>query len=518
MHLLQTPVHPRRRFQQQTPISCLTDELLETIFQFHVTWTYSQRVKNAEELLKLTHVCQWWRALALACPSLWRNIEVCRPHLAQEYLKRRGPSGPISFLSSPGQHLPKLQDFERLIRYANRMQHVDVAFGPADMRLFLYRLGPQFNDVSSMRLIQVSADGPAEELHLARDLASLRQLALDGVTVNWNSIFNLTALVLCRLRGPKAPSMSDLQLIFNNNPGLEEVSVHDVAVKPSDTTHLAEAPHRLRLLRLSMPSSSTVSIISGLFIPASTRIEIRTWGATDQITSIFPVHNGRLHSFISITKDSTLSIRSRKITIRHTESLPFSDHYVRLVIEVTQNISVAILPILPKVFDLSLLTTLEVDFMHPDLLRPDACRESLKITRQFLASLFNLVTLRVCQALADIVAPLLGESASFPGVAVPRLTRLSFGDPSQMWWNFPTTANGDPAGGWLQPIAMGLRARRALTFTKLGTLEFIGIGHIDRNSTNLLLPFVDNIFNSVLCPGNSPCPVCSRGPNLRAGW
>jgi hypothetical protein len=398
------------------------------------------------------------------------------------------------------------------------MRQLDVAFLPADMRFFIYRMGPYFRDVLSMRLIQTSAEGPSQELRMAHDLSSLRQLSLDGVTVNWGSIFNLTVLVLCKLRGSKAPSMSDLRLLLRNSTSLEQISMDNVVLKPSDTTHLIEALPRLRLLRLSMSPSCTRSIILRLLIPASTRIEIRTWDDYDQIASVFSGDNGRIHPFVGVTKDSTLSICPRRIIVRHSESRPFSDHYIRLVIEVPRIISEKILPAVSKVFDLYRLTTVELDFMHPDFFRPDAAEESIMITRKFLRSLFSLVTLRVCQALADIVAPLLGEAPSFPSVVAPRLTWLSFGDPHQMWWGFPTAMNGDPKGGWLNPVAMGLHARSILTRTKLENLEFAGVGHINRDSVGLLLPFVDNIVNSVVCPVHPSCAICSQGPNFRAGW
>jgi hypothetical protein len=393
-----------------------------------------------------------------------------------------------------------------------------VALMPSDMRLFILRMGPYFGNVLSMHLSQASKAGQHEEIHMSHELSSLTRLTLDGVTVKWNSRFNLTTLVLCRLYGSKSPSMAELQLIFRNNPRLESISLDRVALKSSVIRpHVDELP-RLRLLRLSMPPSCTWHIIARLQIPPSARIKIRTWNDNLQITSIFPICNGRLHPFITLTKDSTLSLRPRSIIIRHSESQPFSTRDVPLVIELPQSISVTLFPTISKVFDLFRLTTLELDFMHPDFLRAEAVQESLTITCKFLESVFNLVTLRVCQALADIVAPVLGELASFPSAICPRLACLSFGDPQQMWWDFPTATNGDVAAGWLKPVVTSLQARFALTRTKLKTLEFIGVGHINRDAANLLFPFVDVIVNLVLCPASPSCIVCSKGSSRRAGW
>src|ERR1700720_118219 len=114
-------MHPRRVHQRQAPIGCLIDDILEIIFDIHVTRVYNEETKNAKNVLKLTHVCGWWRDVALACPQLWSNIQVCQPCLAREFLSRRGPSGPISLVSSAGQLLPMIQEFESLLLCKERI-------------------------------------------------------------------------------------------------------------------------------------------------------------------------------------------------------------------------------------------------------------------------------------------------------------------------------------------------------------------------------------------------------------
>ena len=513
-----TAVQRRREFQQNVALGCLADAILESIFEHYVAWAYQGATKNAKELLKLTHVCRRWRKLALACPRLWCNIDVCCPRLAQEFLIRGGTSSPITFVSSPGQRLPKLGDFEKLLRTADRVRQVDVALLPADMRLFLYRFSPHFGNILAMRVIQAPAGDPAEEIHIHRDLPFLRLMLLDGVTMRWNSTFNLTVLGLCRVYGTKAPSMLDLQLMLRNNPQLEWLALDRVSLRPSGTTtRIVELP-RLRTLRLLMPPNCTGRIIAGLRIPPTAQTMIRIWDDNDQITSVFPVSEGRRHPSVKCTRGWTLSIRTRTIIVRNSQLPPFSDHKAPLKIEFPHNICVTMFPVITQVFDLFLLTTLELDFMHPDFSRPEAIQESTAVTQNFLAPLLNLETLRVCQALADILAPVLGECSSFLNVICPRLSCLSFGDPRQMWWNFPTTMNGDATEGWLKPVATGLRARHTLTRAKLEVLQFIGVGHINRDAANHLLFYVENIINSVLCPVNSFCSICAHGPSSRAGW
>jgi hypothetical protein len=504
------------------PLGYLTDAILETIFELCVVWAYFGATKHAKELLKLTHVCWWWREVALACPRLWCNIEICHPRLAEEFLNRRGTTGPIVFVSSPGDRLPKLGDFERLLHTADRVCQLDVVLPPADMRLLLYRLGAHFEHILAMRLIvEAPAGAPVnDEVHIkSKDLPCLRQLLLDGVTMNWSFISNLTVLSLCGLSGTKALLMSELQVMFRNNPRLEWLALDEVALSPSDTTnHVGELP-RLHTLRLSMPPRCTRRIMAGLRIPPSAQTIIRIWGDNDYIMSVFPESDGKQHAFVKFKEDWTLSIRSRRIIVQHSKSRPFSNNKAALEMEVPQHICVTTFPTIAQTFDLLLLTTLELDFMHPDFIPREAIKESLAVTRKFLRPLLNLKTLRVCQALADILAPVLGECISlFPDMMCPSLACLSFGDPHQMWWNFPTAVNGDTTEGWLKPVATSLQARRTVTQTKLKTLEFIGVGHINRDATSHLLPFVENIVNSVSCPVDTLCAICAQGPSWRAGW
>jgi hypothetical protein len=508
----------RRTVQWNGPTGRLVDDILEVIFYLHVMEVYSQPAKDANEVLKLSHVCGWWRDIALASPRLWSYIDVCQPRLSREFLNRRGKSGPIAFVSSLGQQLPSLPDFEDLLRFADRVRHINVALIPANMRLFIYRMRPFFGNILTLHLIQTSAGGALEEIHMNHKLPSLTQLSLDGVTMDWNTKFNLTHLVLCRLHGPKAPSMAELQLILMKNPRLEKICLDRVFLMPSDLPRDTLKLPRLRLLMLSMTPSSAGRIISGLLIPPSAQLKIKLWEDNGQLTTVFRAYKGQPHPFIAITNDSTLSLRPRKIVVRQSESHPFSDYDVPLSIELPQNTSVTIFPTLSTVFDILRLTTLELDFMHPDFLRAEAVQESLAVTRKFLESALNLLTLRVCQALAAIVADVLGENTSFPKPICPGLIWLSFGDPHQMWWDFPTAINGDIAGGWLQPIVMCLQARHALTRSKLETIEFVGVGHINRDAIGLLFHVVNNIINSVLCPTSPPCMICSIGPRHCAGW
>ena len=409
-------------------------------------------------------------------------------------------------------------EFGVLLRSAERVRQLDVALLPADMRLFILRMKDYFTNISKMRLIQTTTKQPFEDIHIPHALPSLTQLSLEGVTVRWNSGFKLTVLELCRLSGSKAPSVKELQLMFSNNPQLEKISIDRVFFRPSNISTLVhELPH-LRILRLAVLSSCTGHILAGLKTPTFAQIKIKIWDENRHMTSVFPMRCGQFHPCVTLAKTSTLSIRPRRIIIRHSDTPPFSERDVPLVIELSQSTSVAIFPTVSSVFSLFHLTTLELDFMHPDFFHPEAAQESLLFTRNFLSPLLNLVTLRVCQALADILVPVLGESTIFPLAVCPRLAWLSFGDPRQMWWDFPAATNGSIAGSWLGPIIVGLQARHTITRAKLETVEFVGVGHISRDAANHLSPFVDNIFNSVLCPTPPPCTVCSKVPSRHVGW
>lgn len=80
-------------FNELTPISRLPPEILTKIFLMHVS-RYTEfpptRRWMPRRWISFSHVCQYWRSVAIACPMLWRSIYFpsTSPGLISEFLAR----------------------------------------------------------------------------------------------------------------------------------------------------------------------------------------------------------------------------------------------------------------------------------------------------------------------------------------------------------------------------------------------------------------------------------------------
>ena len=77
--------------REPASISSLPPELLAVIFELALISKRRVQYKLPFEVV-LSHVCSFWRAVAIATPSLWRRIDIysSRPDCAVSYLQRSG--------------------------------------------------------------------------------------------------------------------------------------------------------------------------------------------------------------------------------------------------------------------------------------------------------------------------------------------------------------------------------------------------------------------------------------------
>jgi len=67
-------------YNSSQPVNHLPPEILAHIFEaVQICWNltlrpFGKETKRANEWLRVTHVCRYWRRVALSTPSLWTNI------------------------------------------------------------------------------------------------------------------------------------------------------------------------------------------------------------------------------------------------------------------------------------------------------------------------------------------------------------------------------------------------------------------------------------------------------------
>jgi len=474
---------------QMSHISKLPDEMLEAIL-----CVYSDTRLDAALLLVCTHVCRWWRYVALSSPRLWRYIDVCRPHLALLSLTRSGSSVPLSVVSSSGAILP--WNWVLLHPYAARIHEIDLDMLYFDIRRVMFGIGKSCPKLHSLRIISRGKGGDQDDSELQCDMPSLRRLSLDGVSLKWGSLTNLTHLSLWDLCAVHAPSLHQLHSILRHSPRLESLSLAFLEHAPSMQldTQVVELPLLLDI-HLCLCPAFTTSLLASLSIPLSAHLRVGsslTHSSYDGLLSLFPKIDGTPYPHLCITKHSKLSIQLREILLHQSETYPFANASSKpeLIINMPRPIpaySWILSNVVPRLFDLFHLTTLELDIVWA----VDISRVAVALYN-LLTATPNLKTLRASQHGAECLSMVLGRPGSDRfefEVLCPSLSLLSFGAPDQMWWDFPLR--------WLNPLVACLEARAACTGARLKTIEFLGQGRIEQMSAQVLAPFVEEIVDSI---------------------
>ena len=458
--------------------------MLRNIFIASAEEIYLEQLQVVGYVLGLAAVCSRWRAIALTYRPLWRYIDIYRPRLASLFLNRLGPSSRVIYVSS-GTHRSPPFDFTMVSHCADRVEAIDLSVTLGEMRAFIHHTDLHLDSISDLRLrITSSIESP---LHITLPLSSVSHLSLEGVTANWGALWNLTHLHLCQIHGRFSPSLADLRSILRLSTSLHTLVLDRVSLSLSEIVFYEYRRH-LRLLRVDLHPWCAKRIISGIRLPLDALLDVRA--RADDLEEIFVESE---HRHLSTPRHTMLFLGPRKIVLGRSGSEAFSEHGARMVIRLTANMNVRVLEPISKIFMFNNIKTLDMHFMHPD--RKDLA-ETIWIFRGFFNRLHSLATLRVSQALAGIIVPILGELSTDDEVICPKLWWLSLGDPDQLWWGFPTAPSGSLDGGWLEPIVEGLRER--CRYQAMGVVEFLGRGRIEFGYAHMRLgDFVGRLENKL---------------------
>ena len=371
---------------------------------------------------------------------------------------------------SSGSHRSSPIEFQAISRCANRVNSMDLHLPSAEMRQVLQDPGLSLENVSQLRLRTTSPESGM--IHLQVAPPSLSCLILEGVTIKWSAISNLTHLHLCKIDGSSAPSTADLRSILRLSPSIHTLVLDRVNIIPTIAVFHVY-PNQLQQLRINLNPIYAKKILRGVKIPPATQVELEA--STHDLEEILGHHDQRRHH-IRTPALATLSLESKKIVLSKSTSAPFSEDGYRIIIRLVNNMDVRALNPISKVFTLNNIKTLELKFMHPD---HKNLVVSLQILRDFLKPMRLLTTLRVSQALAGIVVPILGESSMPDNVICPNLWWLYLGDPDQYWWGFPQRLPVLLMVDGSNLSSMGCTRGQHVQVTAVGGVEFLGKGKIE---------------------------------------
>lgn len=484
------------QIQQSSPVFQIPNKLLEHIFDTYVIMLSTPEQAEARRfIVAYTQVCRWFRDVALTSPRLWRYIDLNRPRVAQVFLSRSRLAVPLGLVAFSDRRLPPTEWIAQSHNFGSRVREIDVELATIDLRRLLDALGSVLPQLHRLRLVNRKPHLTSQGYCLPTftDLPSLRRLILHGVQLPWQTLSNLTYLHIADLEEQLAPSLDEIYTLLANNRRLEHFQMAFVqSFGWGHTRQAVELPH-LKLVHLVLSSDLVPDVLALMSLPLSVHLRVGAFSSEDGFLSIFPKVDGQFYPHLVVTEASTLSIQLRTIRLHRSVPPPFSDDSVKpppaltLLMPYPAPAYASILRDVPELFKLFALSTLELDIVWA--VDEDGLAFNLYA---LLTATPNLVTLRASQHGAECLSRVLGKPGSdrLPtDVLCPRLTRLSFGAPDQMWWDFPQ--------GWLKPLVACLQDRAFCTNYPLKTIEFLGLGRIEKASAAVLEPYVEDIVSSV---------------------
>ena len=249
-----------------------SDVLLEVfkMAQTHIPWRFPHQ-KPFETFyyscpyrwLRLTHVCQRWRAIALSAPSLWTTIcadsnNTCsligksHKHLLHpELLRRVGEDAPLNILTTvTNSKSPETSGFHSCLPYLSRTRYLDLSCYPA--QLPPTPLAPQLQTLTlrlySRDLYYPPTGSPMPSL-FEGTAPSVHSLAIQGANQLSGTRFgNLKNFYLSTY--PNG-DFTSLVRFLAENPKLEEIVLYNMQLpQPCDLNKYREMQHYVCLPRL----------------------------------------------------------------------------------------------------------------------------------------------------------------------------------------------------------------------------------------------------------------------------
>ncbi|KAI0718489.1 hypothetical protein C8Q72DRAFT_864961 [Fomitopsis betulina] len=274
------------------PISILPPEILSTIFLHKAGGDYSDFPdggrRRAIASFSVTHVCTYWRQVALQCAELWSQLQVPDfPDMLDELLSwsRETPlSITLQFapVNEPEPYSTEdacLLGLSALHRVRRLSLHADAEYDPSSE--ILERLGSATPLLESLYITNCSR-GAALPSAISRMLSTCTLLSLDTTlnSIDWTNtpLHSLTYLYVYRYDFSSETTTHSILKALRCMPCLEELFLEGVWDGTWDVTQILPSPItllHLRCLRIHYEQHPfTTALLNGLRTPSLRQLEV----------------------------------------------------------------------------------------------------------------------------------------------------------------------------------------------------------------------------------------------------
>ncbi|KAF5357617.1 hypothetical protein D9758_007490 [Tetrapyrgos nigripes] len=326
-------------------INQLPPEILSQIFLFCASSTsFSTPLRPSRwSFIAVSHVCQYWRNVALGCPALWSYIDSSNPDCILEMLKRSGTC-PLTFRISVGKvqahHMKWIQEGRAT---AVALGHI---YRVREFTLYASPIGTVISHTGNLGLAQavpllevlrleavvdnrfVHDPVKLSSRFLDGDAPRLKHLELRNFLLPWDSrlLKGLTVLKLS-LNDPRdAPTSHQVRTVLARMPGLKVLELDGLGVLPPPATtsniKVVQLSH-LRSVTLRGSSARCANLLSHISFPVTTNMQfnIVVDPRTDPDVSLMLTSLSRIRSLLFSENEPQSRISRLQISVDYSPQI-----------------------------------------------------------------------------------------------------------------------------------------------------------------------------------------------------
>ncbi|CAL1715451.1 unnamed protein product [Somion occarium] len=300
-----------RRFQNSKAwVNRLPAELLVQILLYLVP----PEAYEFQAWIHLTHVCSYWRNVALRRPKFWTHVDLTQEACARTFLERSADAEiHIYWMDGPGD----LRILSHLCHHADRIASITVKEESRDVTPILAMLNFSLPSLRAMTICanKYTASGNREGIACipgASDSQRLTSLSLHSLVIPWTSTL-YAGLQHLELRNQNRhwiqPSLTEFLDILDACPGLVTLTVALAGPTFGRTWERTKRMVQLRncrCLTIHNEPHDVAGLLSLLVLPATASLEVCAPADVscrgDELLTCFPSNRSHMGAFSCVTR------------------------------------------------------------------------------------------------------------------------------------------------------------------------------------------------------------------------
>lgn len=312
-------------------VSRLPCEILAHIFMYIVSKEDSfMGISNpcgAPACLAVTHVCKYWRQVALGCPTLWSFIDGISAQWLAIMLERSKKVALVVIYNDPK---PLRQcGFEQILSQLPRIKFLQLCPSPSEVDRILDCLSslpaPLLHTFKFVVFGDPTFARPISDTIFQGEAPQLRSVQLVQCCFSWTSCIFSGLRSLHIGSSPKRSPLSQILSALRRMPELEVLTLEPQSFKDADALFVQVPLPRLRRIELSNSTIQTAtSFFSHLILPVNVKVvlSLTKCESAQSLASLFSAMHNNHDESVPVIRSLRVSLLHGYFTLRFSTSIP----------------------------------------------------------------------------------------------------------------------------------------------------------------------------------------------------